>query len=253
MGKQAKTDGSLPTGHGIITFHQDCVARPGWPSGAANQASGAGAAGVAGAAAGTGVAGDAKGTGAVQGDLWHWIEANHRYNSLLWAEEDLARRTRVSDAEIAANKRNIDRFNQARNDATERVDELLLVALGLVDAASATGDAPRSTPAAGARLNSETAGSMIDRLSIMALKVDAMRLQTSRKDVDEAHRHASRVKLERLQAQRDDLAGCLDELLAASREGRAYFKVYRQFKMYNDARFNPVLAAEAAAQDAAKG
>ena len=62
------------------------------------------------------------------------MQTNHRYNSLLWAEEDLARRTTVADAEIAANKRAIDGYNQARNDATERVDELLLVALGLVDA-----------------------------------------------------------------------------------------------------------------------
>jgi hypothetical protein len=29
--------------------------------------------------------------------------------------------------------------------------------------------------------------------------------------------------------------------------GRAYFKVYRQFKMYNDARFNPILVAETSA------
>jgi hypothetical protein len=41
--------------------------------------------------------------------LWHWIQANHRNNCLLWAEEDLARRTTVADAEIAANKRAIDR------------------------------------------------------------------------------------------------------------------------------------------------
>jgi hypothetical protein len=236
MDKKADTDGSLPTGAGIVAFQQDCLARKGWPEASA-EAGASRAAGDRGGRAGA----------------WQWIEANHRFNSLLWAEEDLARRTRVSDAEIAANKRNIDRYNQARNDATERIDELLLVALGLVEAGSAAGDAPRSTPAAGARLNSETAGSMIDRLSIMALKVHAMRLQTQRADVDESHRRASQVKLERLQAQREDLAACLDELLADARAGRAYFKVYRQFKMYNDPRFNPVLAAEAAAQGAAKG
>ena len=169
------------------------------------------------------------------------MQANHRFNSLLWAEEDLARRTTVADAEIAANKRAIDGYNQARNDATERVDEMLLVALGLVDEASARTDAPVSRVPPGARLNSETAGSMIDRLSIMALKVHAMRAQTERGDVDEAHRAASRVKLERLQQQRADLAGCLDALLADAAAGRAYFKVYRQFKMYNDPRFNPAL------------
>jgi hypothetical protein len=66
---------------------------------------------------------------ALAAPLWHWVQANHRNNCLLWAEEDLARRQTVADAEIAANKRAIDRCNQARNDATERVDELLLVAL----------------------------------------------------------------------------------------------------------------------------
>ena len=179
--------------------------------------------------------------------VWHWIAANHRCNSLLWAEEDLARRTTVAAAEIAANKRAIDGFNQARNDATERVDELLLLALGLVDAASARSDAPLATVASGARLNSETAGSIIDRMSIMALKVHAMRQQTERGDVDAAHIEASRIKLARLQQQRGDLGDCLDALLADALAGRAYFKVYRQFKMYNDARFNPALVAEARA------
>jgi hypothetical protein len=177
-------------------------------------------------------------------DLWRWVQANHRCNSLLWAEEDLARRTTVAAHEIAANKRAIDGYNQARNDATERIDEILLVALGLVDAASARSDAPRASVPPGARLNSETAGSMIDRLSILALKVHAMRAQTLRRDVDEVHRAGSAVKLERLQQQRQDLGSCLDALLADAMAGRAYFKVYRQFKMYNDPRFNPELVKE---------
>ena len=167
---------------------------------------------------------------------WHWLLANHRYNSLLWDEEDLARRTTVGDADIAANKRAIDRYNQARNDATERLDELLLGALGC------SGDSAAAP--AGARLHSETAGAMIDRLSILALKVRAMRLQTLRGDVDEAHRQASGARLARLTEQRRDLAACLDALLADCVAGRAYFKVYRQFKMYNDPRFNPALVAE---------
>ena len=180
--------------------------------------------------------------------LWRWVQTNHRFNARLWAEEDLARRTTVADTEIAANKRAIDGFNQARNDATERVDEILLTALGLVDTASARSDAPRSTVPAGARLNSETAGSIIDRMSIMALKVHAMRAQTERSDVDEAHRETSRSKLARLVQQREDLGLCLDALLADAQAGRAYFKVYRQFKMYNDPHFNPALVAEAQAR-----
>jgi hypothetical protein len=71
-----------------------------------------------------------------------------------------------------------------------------------------------------------------------------MRAQTERRDVDDAHRTASRGKLERLLQQRVDLAGCLDALLADCQAGRAHFKVYRQFKMYNDPRFNPALVSE---------
>jgi Protein of unknown function (DUF4254) len=136
--------------------------------------------------------------------------------------------------------------SMARNDATERVDELLLVALGLVDAGSARTDAPVSHVPPGARLNSETAGSIVDRMSIMALKIHAMTAQTLRQDVDAAHRQASAVKLSRLRQQRADLGACLDTLLAECASGRAYFKVYRQFKMYNDPRMNPVLVAERA-------
>ena len=178
------------------------------------------------------------------GNVWFWVQANHRFNSLLWDEEDLARRMAVADAEIAANKRAIDGFNQARNDATERIDELLLVALGLVDDASARTDAPVSRVPPGARLNSETAGSMVDRMSIMALKIHAMQAQTERGDVDAAHREQSSVKLQRLRQQRADLATCLDALLVDAARGTAYFKVYRQFKMYNDPRMNPALVQE---------
>jgi len=214
----------LPTAADVIALHDRLLATAGWPADEPAPRDGGG-----------------------PGGLWRWVQTNHRFNCRLWAEEDLARRTTVSDSEIAANKRAIDGFNQARNDATERVDEILLIALGLVDAASARTDAPVSTVPAGARLNSETAGSIIDRMAIMALKVHAMRQQTERSDVDAAHIAASQVKLGRLQQQRADLGACLDALLADAQAGRAYFKVYRQFKMYNDPRFNPALVAEAAA------
>lgn len=182
-----------------------------------------------------------------ESDVWRWVATNHRNNCLLWDEEDLARRTRASDAEITANKRAIDGYNQARNDATERVDEFLLLSLGLIDPATIGTDQPVSMVNAVARLSSETAGSMMDRMSIMSLKIKAMTAQTVRTDVDEAHRVATAQKLHRLHEQRNDLGACLDELLAESQAGRSYFKVYRQFKMYNDPRFNPVLVAEAKA------
>jgi hypothetical protein len=148
---------------------------------------------------------------------------------LLWREEDKARRQDVPAADIAAGKRRIDSYNQQRNDAVEAIDEALLASLEGV------------APMPDARLSSETAGAMIDRLSILALKIHHMRAQTERSDADAAHVDACAARLQRLVAQRADLSGCLDRLLREAHEGRAYFKVYRQFKMYNDPALNPYL------------
>jgi hypothetical protein len=160
------------------------------------------------------------------------IAANHRHNCALWAEEDLARRRNVPDADIVANKRAIDAHNQKRNDAIECIDELLLHSFKDVKLQKS------------ARLNSETAGAMIDRLSILSLKIHHMRLQAGREDASEEHREGCRAKLARLFEQRTDLAACLDRLLDEAARGESYFRVYRQFKMYNDPSLNPALYAE---------
>lgn len=187
-------------------FHDEAFAAPGWPERMPVQADG----------------------------VWQWIAENHRCNALLWREEDLARRRDVPDAEIVANKRAIDGYNQRRNDAIEAIDEAILAAL----------EAPPPRP--DAWLSSETAGAMIDRLSIASLKRHHMRLQAERRDADEAHRAACRQKLLRIETQRADLLHCLDALLAGMRDGRCHFKLYRQFKMYNDPALNPYLQAGAA-------
>jgi len=165
--------------------------------------------------------------------LWQAIDANHRYNGLLWGEEDRARRVDVPPDAIAAGKRLIDRYNQRRNDAVEAIDEALLAELAGV----------ATQP--GARLSSETAGAMIDRLSILALKIHHMRAQVQRADAGEAHVQTCTAKLARLGSQREDLVSCLDALLREAQAGRAYFKLYRQFKMYNDPALNPYLNGQA--------
>ena len=162
--------------------------------------------------------------------VWQALEDNHRCNCLLWDEEDLARRRNVQDAEIAANKRAIDRYNQKRNDAIERMDEHLS---GLF-----------STTKENATLSSETPGAMTDRLSILSLKIHHMRLQTLRRDVASAHIENCLLKLNRLMEQRTDLAACLDRLLAECARGESHFKIYRQFKMYNDPALNPAVYGE---------
>ena len=179
------------------------------------------------------IAGWAKnGVAEQRGALWQAVEDNHRCNCLLWDEEDLARRRNVPDSAIAGNKRAIDGYNQKRNDAIERIDEHLLILF------SATKE--------NSKLSSETPGAMIDRLSILSLKIHHMHLQTQRSDVAPAHVENCLSKLSRLNEQRTDLAACLDRLLAGCARGEACFKVYRQFKMYNDPALNPAIYGEKA-------
>ena len=149
----------------------------------------------------------------------------------MWREEDKARRRDVAASEIAASKRHIDAYIHQRNDAVESIGEAILAALAQAAV----------VPAPGAWLSSETAGAMIDRLSILALKIHHMREQTRRVDAGSAHVQACAARLQRLQQQRTDLAGCLERLLREAEIGRAWFKVYRQYKMYNDPSLNPYL------------
>lgn len=161
---------------------------------------------------------------------WRWIEENHRCNAALWREEDKARRTDVPDAEIVRCKRSIDRYNQQRNDAVEALDECVLGAL-----------AGTVKPQPDALQSSETVGAIIDRLSILSLKIFHMALQTRRADASEEHVAKCRAKLDVLVRQRRDLAACLDRLLEGLCSGRAIFRTYRQYKMYNDPALNPEL------------
>ena len=169
---------------------------------------------------------------ALRGPVWEAIEDNHAHNCSLWEQEDLARRRNVPDSEIAGNKRAIDAHNQKRNDAIERIDESLVVLFQKIK------------PRKHARQSSETAGAMVDRLSILSLKIHHMRIQTKRKDADRAHRQACSQKLVRLTEQRADLGACFDRLLDEAAKGKAFFKVYRQFKMYNDPKLNPAIYGE---------
>jgi len=159
------------------------------------------------------------------------VLAQHLENYRLWHEEDQARDPAATPEKIVAVKRAIDRHNQKRNDLIEQLDSALIEAL-----AQAQVELPNQTP-----LNSETPGNMIDRCSIMALKIYHMAEQTQRTGVTEAHKAEAAQKLLRLRLQRQDLLGCMKALWAETLAGTRQFKVYRQFKMYNDPRLNPVL------------
>jgi hypothetical protein len=153
--------------------------------------------------------------------------AQHRANFELWHEEDKARDPAATDAEITRVKHAIDALNQRRNDLVENLDRMLL---------SAAGQQNPSAP-----LHSESPGLIIDRLSILALKLYHTAEESRRAAASEAHRQKNRDRLALLEEQRTDLAACLDALWKQVLSGDRRFKLYRQLKMYNDPELNPAV------------
>lgn len=160
-------------------------------------------------------------------ELSRLIVGQHKQNFDLWHEEDKARDPDAADVTIAQVKRNIDGHNQRRNDMITEIDVWLAE-----NELSQFQD--QTLP-----WNSETLGSIIDRLSIASLKVFHMAEQTERTDASEEHVASCNEKLARLKIQEGDLGEALQAFISDIMSGKKQNKLYRQFKMYNDPTLNP--------------
>jgi hypothetical protein len=152
-----------------------------------------------------------------------WID------TVQWAYEDIIRDPNIDPVDALELKRKIDASNQDRTDTVEYIDSYFLDKFKDVEVK------PYAT------VNSESPAWAIDRLSILALKIYHMHLETVREDATDAHRAACDKKLQVLLEQREDLSKAIDRLLEDISKGDKYMKVYKQMKMYNDDELNPVL------------
>lgn len=162
------------------------------------------------------------------------VVRQHLANFELWHTEDAARTPGATDADLARVKRRIDETNQRRNDLSEEIDRMLLEFL-----------AEQELPNPSATLNSESPGLMIDRLSILALKIFHTREEMERPGAPAGHAERNQERLAVLAEQRNDLAQCLDRLWEETLAGTRRFKLYRQLKMYNDPALNPAVYGRA--------
>ena len=105
---------------------------------------------------------------------------------------------------MARRKRRIDDLNARRNAAIEDIDVTLLDRVNL----------NQSAP-----LYTETPGTIVDRLSVLALRI----VHTNRTE-------QSSARLAVLEEQYADLFGGLEQLLTRIQAGEVRFKLYRQFK-----------------------
>ena len=169
-----------------------------------------------------------------------WAHRLHLCNFRLWHVEDGVRRPGASERFIAQSKRTIDTVNQQRHEQIEQLDTWLFTSLY----------AHNFRRPADTELHSETPGNLLDRLSILTLKVYYMGREAERQDATVVHRQTCRQHLAVLQKQRDDIYGCLCRLCLDLWSGRKTFKIYHQFKMYNDPDLNPEIYRHRATKEA---
>ena len=153
----------------------------------------------------------------------NWID------TVQWHLEDIIRDPAIDPGTALQIKRRIDHSNQQRTDIVESIDSWLLKEFATV------------VGLPGARFNTESPAWAIDRLSILALKIYHMNIESDRPTASEEHRRDCGNKLELLLQQQEDLSLAIDQLIQDIAAGRKYMKVYRQMKMYNDEGLNPVL------------
>lgn len=163
--------------------------------------------------------------GSFEALLYHknWID------TVQWHLEDIIRLPDINPTEALAIKRRIDKSNQDRTDRVEQIDDYFLEQFKNV------------SPKAGTRINSETPAWLLDRMSILMLKIYHMKEQTDRTDAGAEHLAKCQSKLAVLMEQKTDMQLAFDELMEDIGSGNRRFKVYRQMKMYNDASLNPML------------
>jgi len=154
--------------------------------------------------------------------LKNWID------TVQWHLEDIVRDPLIDPVKGMAVKRRIDQSNQHRTDVVEKLDDLFISHFADV------------MPLPQAKQNSETPAWLLDRMSILVLKIWHMQEQTDRTDVSSEHVQRCKLKLDVLLEQRRDMGQCFDELMEEIASGKKRIKVYRQMKMYNDESLNPV-------------
>jgi hypothetical protein len=152
-----------------------------------------------------------------------WID------TVQWHLEDIIRMPTIEPEKALLIKRRIDKSNQDRTDVVEKLDDYFLDQFKHV------------TPRPATRINSETPAWLLDRMSILMLKIYHMNEQTQRADAGADHLKKVKDKLAVLLEQKSDMQLAFDELMEDIATGSRRFKVYRQMKMYNDASLNPML------------
>lgn len=152
-----------------------------------------------------------------------WID------TVQWHFEDLIRDPQIAPDKVVELKGRIDASNQDRTDLVEHIDDFLFNLYEQIPLQE------------NYRINTESIGWAIDRLSILNLKVYHWQVETKRNDIKPDNLKKATEKLEILTEQYLFLSNAIDELITDIFAGKATARPFKQMKMYNDPETNPIL------------
>ncbi|MCP4292749.1 MAG: DUF4254 domain-containing protein [bacterium] len=144
-------------------------------------------------------------------------------NTFQWHEEDKSRAHGTGDEFLGAVKRSIDASNRRRVQTVDQLDDIIFNGL------SESGQLNENAP-----LNSESPGSIIDRLSVLMLKLYHVTEARDKQSAAGNDTAPMQERVDTLSEQINDLGGCLDSLLKGISQGTVRVKFYRQVKVYID-------------------
>jgi hypothetical protein len=150
------------------------------------------------------------------------ISQLHVQNRYQWQREAEARAAGLPASGLGDLKRTIDESNRVRVSLIEQIDVLCAAAFA----------SPRSSPPT--HMNSESVGQLVDRVSILTLKIVSNVAANRRTDLSSDRRAAAEAAAEVLATQRDYVLTCYRRLIEAIHAGTAALPPARQIKLYSD-------------------
>lgn len=143
-------------------------------------------------------------------------------NKTLWDLEDSARLFELGDSHVAEAKKDIDIYNQQRNDLIREIDALLYERFDVSRAGKES-------------FYSESPGMIIDRLSIIFIKLSVVRrLIPLIEKADLKSEYFEKEKL--LLSQIENIGNFLDLYIERLIKKEVFFEIQQAVKIYNDKR-----------------
>ncbi len=167
--------------------------------------------------------------GVYEDNVQKFIYALIKTNKTLWDLEDSARLFELGDSHVAEAKKNIDICNQQRNDLIREIDALLYKHFDVSRAGKES-------------FYSESPGMIIDRLSIIFIKLSAIRQLISLiEEVDLKSEYLEKEKI--LLSQTESLGNFLDMYIERLLRKEVFFEIQQAVKIYNDKRVKKYIDA----------